>query len=215
MLSRIETLYLNLLRAFIIVLATIALGASLLFAASAIPSLVDRMGDAKADTSTLTLSRFVTEQRPTAQQDAEETYQAPVDPVIAHAARNVKSYLGSRSTITVKTFEEVFAKSQASIAVISRPDYGNSLLNLSEELKASRGKPLSEARVMSLLGWHESRFTAEWEKEAAQKTDADVAFKSRLWAAGAAFFAFILVIFVFLFVRVERNTRLVHVARDY
>ena len=213
MLARIETLYLNLLRVFIIVLATLALAASILLSASAIPSLFSRIGETKADTSTLTLSRFVSEQRPTAEVDTENNFDAPVDPKIARAASNVKLYLAARSTIPLKTLEEIFTKSQNTIPAVTRADYGDSLLKLSEELKESKGKPLSENRVMGLLSWHESRFASEWEKEAALKAEADAAFKFRLLAASAAFIAFVMIIFIFLFVRVERNTRLVHVVR--
>lgn len=214
MLSRVEVLYLNLLRGFILILATVALVSSLVLGASAIPSLIDRLGEAKADTSTLTLSRFVVEQKPTAQQETDGDFEVPVDPLIARAARNVKQYLGDRSGIPLKAFETGFAKSLGDIPVIAQTDYGDSLVKLTEELKASTGKPLSEARVMSLLAWHQNRFSSEWDKEALRKAEADAAFRYRLLAAGGAFLAFVLVIFVFLFVRVERNTRLVHVARE-
>ena len=109
----------------------------------------------------------------------------------------------------------MFTKSQDNIPVVARSDYADSLVRLTEEMKASRGKPLSEARVLTLLSWHESRFVSEWERDAAHKAEADAALRSRLWGAGAAFLSFVLVVFVFLFVRVERNTRLIRVAHEY
>lgn len=218
MLSKVETLYLNLLRGFILLVATLALIAAAGAAVMAVPSLIERFGEPQADTSALSLSNFINEQKPqtgtspSADAPVDEG-RVPVDPQIAKAAANIHSYLGSRTDVRVKDWEQGLQSSLSEVPAGAHSDYKTSLVSLSEELKMSSGKPLSQDRVVALLTWHQQRFVAAWEQEAANKLEADARFKMQLYVASAAFMFFILIAFVFLFVRMERNTRVVRVIR--
>ncbi|WP_118856362.1 hypothetical protein [Sphingomonas mesophila] len=216
MLDRLEALYLNLLRGFILLLATCALVAALFLGMSAIPSLIERLGTPKADTSGLTLAKFVSEQKMvSADLGGEKVDIADVliAPEVADAAAAIHEYLGKRATVSRKELATILQKSGEQIPLSNRNEYYASTANLATELKASKGKPLSETRVFDMLAWHEQRFTSDWQAKVLEKADADAAFRYRTWAALVAFMTFILVAFVFLFVRMERNTRLVHVKR--
>jgi len=213
MLSRLETLYLGLLRGFILIVATLALVAAALLVVSSVPELLTRVGITKTQPESSSLAQFIAEQKPTeANQDAEEApAEVPVDPAIKEAAGNFHSYLGGRATVSVKDWEQGLQAYKNDFSPEIGNDYASSLKRLSEELKASQGKPLSEKRVGALIDWHKNRFVAARAAEQAERAGADAAFMFKMEAAFAAFVLFAFITFIFLFVRIERNLRLVRV----
>jgi hypothetical protein len=135
--------------------------------------------------------------------------EAPVLPDIDKAASNIETYLGKdnidRKVLTTQM--QSMADKAAETMPAGDTKYAASLLRLTEELNASKGKKLSVERVVALLKWHAEHFAANVAAEAAKKTEAQQALLMKLGVAGAAFLAFVLVIFVFIFVKIERNLR--------
>ena len=134
MLSKVETLYLNLLRGFILLIATLALIAAAGAIVMAVPSMIARIGEPQADTSTLSLSNFINEQKPpqdsSAHDDSSVAESAmPVDPQIAKAAANIRSYLGSRTDVPLKDWEQGLQSSLSEIPPGSQADYKPSLVS--------------------------------------------------------------------------------------
>lgn len=86
-------------------------------------------------------------------------------------------------------------------------DYAASVLQLTKDLRASKGKKLSDNRIGQLLDWHHARFAQSAAAEEMRKTEARAGLMLKVGMAGSAFMAFVLVIFVFLFVKIERNLR--------
>ena len=214
MLNRMETLYLGLLRGFILVAATIALIAAAVLAVTSVGPLLTRMGVTSTDGPTASLADFVAEQKPQEQASAEDDASTPqmvVDPVIAAAAKNFHSYLGKRTKINLKLWEEGLQGAKNEMPIVAGADYAQSLLTLSKEVKASRGKPLTEKRVLALIEWHQTRFKDNYALRESEKAAADDAFKFQMAAVFGSLMVFIFIAFIFLFVRIERNLRVIRV----
>ena len=212
MLGRMESAYLGLLRVVILVAATLALVAAAILLVTAIPSVLTRVGVLQSQDQAHTLSEFISEQKPV-EEGGEASPQAPemIDPTIAKAAANFHSYLGARATTSRKEWEQGLQSAQNEMPAPVMQDYGESVLTLSEELLASKGKPLGEKRVFQLVEWHRQRFAASYEQRMAEKEAADAAFRFQVGAAFGAFMLFVLITFIFLFVRIERNLRVIKV----
>lgn len=213
MLSRLETLYLGLLRGFILIVATLALVAAALLIVSSVPELLTRVGVTKTESQSSSLAEFIAEQKPTeGSQDAEEVApQIPVDSAIKDAAQNFHDYLGTRATASVKDWEQGLQGFKNDFSPEVGNDYALSIKRLSEELKTSKGKPLSVKNVGALIDWHKTRFAANRAAEQAERAAADAAFVFKMEAAFAAFVLFAFITFIFLFVRIERNLRFMRV----
>jgi len=213
MLSRLETLYLGLLRGFILIAATLALVAAAFLIVSSVPELLTRIGVTKTQPQSSSLSEFIAEQKPAqGSPDIEEAAaETPIDPAIKEAAGNFHNYLGSLATVPLKNWQQGLQGYKNEFSPEIGNDYASSVKRLSEELKASQGKPLSEKRVIALVDWHKNRFVADRAAEQAEKAAADAAFVFKMEAAFAAFMLFAFITFIFLFVRIERNLRLVRV----
>lgn len=212
-----ETVYLGLLRVFILVAATLALLASAFLVISTLPDILTRTGITSTQPSRGTLAEFMAEQKPqdSGATTAEEvTADVPVDPDLSEAAANIRRYLRGQAT---GNWEQGLQSAANELPINIQAKYGVSVKTLTEELLASKGKPLSERRVAQLIQWHQRRFAADVEQQAQEQAAADIAFKFKLGAAFAALMLFVLIAFIFLFVRIERNLRRVHVvqADDY
>lgn len=214
MLSRLETVYLGLLRGFILIVATLALLAAALLVASSVPEVLTRMGITKSEPQSSSLSEFIAEQKPVAQdsENAEPADDAkPIDPVIRQAAQNFYDYLGSPADAPLKGWEQGIQSYKDSFPAEIANAYAASVERLSEELKASKGKRLSEQRVATLVDWHKNRFASNYAAQQAERAAADAAFRFKMLAAFGAFLIFAFITFIFLFVRIERNLRLMRV----
>lgn len=214
MLSKLESLYLGVLRSFILVVATLALLAAAILVVTSVPQLLTRMGITQSEPQSSSLAEFIAEQKP-ADASSSSDDQLPavmsIDPDVREAARNFHSYLGDRATVSVKDWEQGLQSLKDDFASEIAGDYALSVKRLSLELKESKGKPLAEKRVGALVDWHKSRFEANRAAEAAERATADAAFKLQLMSAFGAFMLFVFITFIFLFVRIERNLRVMRV----
>jgi len=212
MLAKLERAYLGLLRVVILIAATVALVVAILGAASAVPPLLRWSGITETTKPTGgTLSDFISEQKitETASSPTTETTVEPfILPDITAAAKIIKAYLKD-STISEKEWRSGLQR-LADQVVGHSTEYSESLKDLAEQLKTSKGKPLSEARVTQLIDWHKARFETDVAARAAAEAEGNAKFWVTIGLAGAAFLAFVLIIFVFLFVKIERSLRLVH-----
>lgn len=215
-LSKLESGYLSLLRAVILVAATVSLVVAGIAIVVAIPRFIESTGMTQiAELSGGTLADFVEQQKSSgtgsmaedAATDAAETTVLAF-PEIQAAAKDVKIYLGQRSQLSEDGITLSIQKGADGLAAYAR-EYSRSVQHLAAELRASKGKPLSERRVFQLLDWHHQNFGANIERREADKAAASAQFWMAATMAGSAFLAFILTVFVFLFVKIERNLRLV------
>ena len=90
-----------------------------------------------------------------------------------------------------------------------RAAYATSLNSLAHQLTISDGKPLSADQFSNLITWHLKKFqdavTSEKENKAAKKV-----LGGQIVVVGAvSFLAFLLLVFCFIFVKMERNLRVV------
>ena len=216
MLSKLESGYLSLLRAVILVAATVSLVIAAIAIVVAIPKFIQSTGMTQmAALSGGTLSEFVAQQKSSgtesvaqdAATDAAETTVLAF-PEIQAAAKDVKIYLGQRSQLSEDDITMSLQKGADSLAMYGR-EYGRSVQQLAADLRASKGKPLSERRVFQLLDWHHQNFQTDIERRETEKAAGSAQFWIAATMAGAAFLAFVLTVFVFLFVKIERNLRLV------
>jgi hypothetical protein len=212
-LEKLEHIYLGALRITILIAATVALLASIGGLVSVFPTILEWSGLAQdSEPSGGTLGQFIEEQKitetsPEAQSEPESSA-TNTFPDIEQAAAKIKKYLGNRSEMSASYWASSL-QSQAVAMDDQGLDYAKDVLRLSEQLQKSKGKPLSEAMVVRLFSWHLERFQADLEARAIAKAEANAAFWIRLGASGAAFLAFVLIVFVFLFVKIERSLRTV------
>lgn len=219
MLAKMERAYLGLLRVVILIAATIALVVAGIAAISAIPPLLRWTGITEtADPNGGTLAEFIDEQKITTTTSSEPTtesteeYQPFAFDDIKTASKIVKRYLGKRGTASEADWRTGFQTNANSLEGHGL-DYATSVKSLAEQLESSKGKPLSEERVVQLFGWHKTKFEADIIGRASREAEGNAKFWVTIGLAGSAFVAFIMIIFVFLFVRIERNLRLVQTTR--
>jgi hypothetical protein len=96
------------------------------------------------------------------------------------------------------------------VPVTEQVDYGEDLLRLARQLDRSTGKPLTDERLFQLIDFHLTTFQANVQAKEQAKAANIAASLSKLVLAGAAFLVFVLVLFSFLFVKIERNLRIRH-----
>ncbi|MBY8823794.1 hypothetical protein [Sphingomonas colocasiae] len=211
MLAKLEQVYLGILRVVILVAATVALLVAGFGLASAIPPLIRSSGLTETSKPNGgTLAEFIAEQKITETvSDAPKDVEAFILPDLKAAAKILHTYLGQRTTTKLTDWEkglQSFADEMPGHSLT----YATSVLDVANQLKISKGKPLSEERVAQLVDWHKNRFEANVSARAASEVEANARFWLTLGGAGAAFLAFVLIIFIFLFVKIERSLRLVH-----
>jgi hypothetical protein len=86
-------------------------------------------------------------------------------------------------------------------------DYGTDVLKLADGLRRSKGKPLNDDRLGQLLEFHLDGFLANAQSQETARASRIANSISKLVLAGAAFLIFVLVLFCFIFVKIERNLR--------
>lgn len=220
MLSRIESAYLGLLRIVILIVATIALLACVIALALSAPPILRLTGlTAPPPSDTANLGGFIAEKRIQDTQTAESTASdtPPVPSDLAAAARNLLDYLARqgapKTDANLKVVTDGLRQSFGQVPADAQDGYPASVKALTEQLLKSKGKPLDPTRLDELVTWHRERYVADRQEDAARKLADGVAFIERLKIASGAFMAFTMIIFVFLFVKVERSLRLVRTVR--
>lgn len=212
MLAKLEQVYLAVLRVVILVAATIALVVAAFGTIGAIPPLIKWAGltDVTAPTGG-TLGEFIREMKASGTSDdfpntTTTTTVITIQPDINAAATNLKKYLGDRTRLTTDQIAEGL-QGFADEYPLHSDAYAKSVRALTEELLVSKGKPLSEARISELLAWHNKRFEADIQLRATEQAEGNSKFLMTIGVAAISFLAFVLIIFIFLFVKIERNLR--------
>ena len=215
MLARIEEVYLSILRVVILVSATLALVAAAFALISSIPSMLRWAGIAQPEQAYGgSLREFIAEQNIA---DVEVATEGSGDefyvilPAINEAASIIHGYLGDRAEMSERDWriglqrvaDDFFADDEA---------YAESALRLAKELKASKGSPLNEQRVLQLFDWNTERFRMDLETKRLAEAQEVSQFWVKLAAAGTGFLTFVGIIFIFLFVKIERNLRSLRIA---
>jgi hypothetical protein len=211
MLDRLESSYLSLLRVVIIVVATVSLIVAIGFLLMSVISFARSTGVANDTATGGSLAEFMEQQKP-ATPNAGDGEPAPAGdvalPDIRAAASNLNTYLGKRSKVTTNELVAALQKGANEMGSFDSA-YAASLKKLTEDLKVSTGRPLSEDRVLQLVDWHHRNFANSLESQARDEASATNDYWKAAAMAGSAFLGFVLTIFIFLFVKIERNLRLV------
>lgn len=216
MLAKLERAYLNILRVVILIAATIALVIAAFGLVTAVPPLLKRSGlTSDGVTTGGSLQDFIKEQKIT-ETTSDVDASAPIEPLvlpdIREAARLFHSYLGKNASFTEDDLRRALSENATAMTGHAE-EYAASIKGIAQQLKASKGKPLSETRVLQLIGWHKDRFAADIAAEEAEMAEGNAKFWTALGVAGACFLGFILIVFVFIFVKIERSLRVVQTQR--
>lgn len=223
--DRLEVVYLNVLRVVILVLATVFLAAAILATVNAIPKLIPdaKEADARALVSADSLKDFQAAQAgQTAPADSEAPdasadQEGKIDSRIKKAAASLAAHLRSPDGTQppVGPVEAYLSEKQLALPQSLQGDYADSLVKLMESLASSSDRSVDADQ---LIDWHYAKF--QQATEAATQLEAERAVKNAqnlqaaLVAGGAAvsaFFLFLIVVFGFVLVKIERNLRRVSV----
>jgi len=216
LLSRIEGFYLSILRVIILAAATIALVIVVLGFVRSAPLLIQQLGiDATQQQMTGgSLSEFVSEKRA----EGIETAAAPektsrpetpqtIKDAVALLARYHKERLGEELDVNGAT--GVLMERHSALPIEYQAAYGASIKRLMEQLVASKGSPLQMDQINELMNWHDQKFQSNVESQAAKKATDNVAALQAMGVSAVALLVFLLIVFCFIFVKIERNLRLV------
>ena len=222
MLSKIENTYLYLLRVLVLAVATAALVVLVLGVIGSLPLITDRPGAVHMTyrVPETDLGAFIEEKRAegvTAPpvQDGDPT--APPDDTPANirsAATLLVQYVKTRDgqVVDEKDARSALMGHRAAVPAGYQDAYGDSLTALMRQLVKSTGRSLSIDQINDLIKWHQEKFTSAAEANENRKIEKRTQAITALGVAGGALVAFFLVVFCFLFVKIERNLRLVHVS---
>lgn len=216
MLEKIENAYLGFLRVMVLIAATVALAVFALACSQGLPGLIGQFGSGGASSKPTagSLADYIKDERPSAAstQPSDLATQAgpPVPQKVRDAAKLLGDYAATRRVpLDSSELVEVLTSKRELITEEQRSAYDDSLLALMQELAVSKGVPLDVDHINGLLNWHVAKFSEAVEAKALQKaTDATKAAAS-LTVGAAALGSFFMIIFFFIFVKIERNLRLV------
>jgi len=219
MLSKIEVAYLAILRIVLLVAATIALLVTVVATASALPAIGKVLGVSTAEPPKGATLREYIESKHVTEVDAsdysdESTDLSPQETAlpsdVAEASRNFARYDARNGGVqaTQQQWDDIFrAVLKDGVPANLHDAYGADVLRLSEQIVKSKGRPLSDARVLELLEFHRAKFLENAAAADSAKAADAAASMAKLVLAGGAFLVFILILFNFIFVKIERNLR--------
>ena len=216
MLTRLEVAYLAILRVVLLIAATIALLVTFGAAVTAVPALVEMVGfgsDVPARGGTLREfidANRITDVEPSKEDTGETSAKFPLSESVSQASKAFARYDSHNggTQFEQSKWDDLFrAVLTEKVPVTEQADYGEDLLKLSNQLDRSSGKPLSNERLFQLIEFHLTTFLANAQAAEATKAADLAASMSKLLLAGGAFLIFVLVLFSFLFVKIERNLR--------
>lgn len=219
MLTKIEVTYLAILRVILLIAATIALIVTFGAAVTAVPVFVQMVGiGGTAPTRGATLGDFIAANRITdvdfSREDAAaSTSKLPLPESVSEASKAFARYDAKNGgqQFEQSKWDDLFRSLLTEkVSVTQHEDYGEDLLRLAHQLERSKGRVLSDQRLFELIEFHLNSFQADAQAKEQAKAANVAASLSKLVLAGAAFLVFVLVLFSFLFVKIERNLR----ARD-
>lgn len=218
MLARLEVAYLAILRVVLLVAATLALLVTVVATVSALPALGNLVGLGPASTTRGGTLRDFIETHRVSEVDASdfdtespsESAPSALPTQIAEASKNFARYDAKNGgeQVTQSDWDDAFRQVLADgVPGSLHEGYGADVLRLSEQLMRSKGTPLSNDRLLELLEYHRTTFLANAAADAATNAGEVTASMGKLVLAGAAFLIFVLVLFNFIFVKIERNLR--------
>lgn len=229
MLNKLEALYLNILRVVIIVLATVLLAVAAIGAVVAGPMLLSSFGGGEADAARLvrndSLNDYLNRNSgsqgvATQDQAALEDRTRDADRRFKEAAANIVRYVKAKTGMAppeagvIDYIQTLSDRLPASL----QDRYADSLLSLSKDL-VQAPTATTPVDVDQLIQWHFDQFSAA--AETAMQQDATHAIEEQArrqtavlagTAAAGFFMMFLLLVFVFVLVKIERNLRRLPVA---
>lgn len=229
MLNKLEALYLNILRVVIIVLATVLLAVAVIGAVVAGPMLLSSFGGGEADAARLVrndrLNDYLNRNSgspgvSTQDQAALEDRTRDADRRFKEAAANIVRYVKAKTGMAppeagvIDYIQTLSDRLPASL----QDRYADSLLSLSKDL-VQAPTATTPVDVDQLIQWHFDQFSAA--AETAMQQDATRAIEEQArrqtavlagTAAAGFFMMFLLLVFVFVLVKIERNLRRLPVA---
>lgn len=221
-LQRAEDLYLNILRVVILAVATLALVGVIFGLGSAGPLLKPAPSASNQPPPSLqasTLGDFVSEKKAEGTPVGEPSStsgESPADTItsstqVRDAAKNLQAYTRAHdeSQASLALWIKLIQANEATVPDAYHPAYEANLFSLTKQLAISRGAPLTLDNVEALITWHAAKFKSAADTEASENAAARVAAGVRLQLAGYALATFLLLVFAFLFVKIERNLRVV------
>lgn len=212
MLAKIENMYLSILRVVILVSATIALIVAAVGLVSSVPSMLRWAGITQPQKALGgSLRQFIDEQKITDTEAAEDSGGSTTEtyyilPDLQTAAGILYRYLGGKGSLSERDWR-IGLQAAADDFGMEADAYAESVLRLAQELKASKGKPLTEQKTIELVDWNTQQFRSDLEVKRMAEAQEGAEFWVKLAAAGTGFLAFVAIIFIFLFVKIERNLR--------
>jgi len=229
MLSKLEALYLNILRVVIIVLATVLLAVAAIGAVVAAPMLLSSFGGGEADAARLVrndslndyLNRNSGSPGVAAQdQAALEDRTRDADRRFKEAAANIVRYVKAKTGMAPPEAGVIdYIQTLSDRLPTGLQDrYADSLLSLSKDL-VQAPTATTPVDVDQLIQWHFDQFSTA--AETAMQQDASRAIEEQArrqtavlagTAAAGFFMMFLLLVFVFVLVKIERNLRRLPVA---
>ena len=220
LLQRAENLYLNILRVLILAVATLALLGAIVGLLGGLPLLKASPTSTTAPPSSLqaaTLGDYVSEKKAAGQDvttspDAASTTSTVISSVgIKDAAQNIVSYVRTKMNGTLG-LEPTIRELQGFEADIPEPfhtSYETSLVSLTKQLTLSTGAALTPDSLEDLLRWHAAKFKTAAEEDAAKLAEEKLQASQRIQLGAYALLTFLLLVFAFIFVKIERNLRVV------
>ena len=220
LLSKIEEFYLNVLRVVILVAATIALIAFGIGIAKVIPLISTSLSShSTLDTNHAGLGDFIAAQKnsgtlaadmPEAASSPDEVLSADMKSAIGHLSNYNTNRMGG--TVDMASAQSAMLSKRSTVSADYQDEYDRSLNELMTQLDQSKGSPLDTDKLNSMLNWHLEKFNALVIAKEAKKSEDKMTGLVGLGVAGTALLSFLMLVFCFLFVKIERNLRLVHVA---
>ena len=216
LLARIEAFYLSLLRIVILAGATIALAIVAVSVVRSAPLFI-QMSIPTTKTANIEgagLADFIRAQRengvsltaiPAANSELREL---PVD--IAAAINLLSAYYRSRlhQNLDQSGARTYFMMRYESFYGDEGDRYASSLKSLMKELSVSTGTPLNSNQLNLLIDWHLEQFREVIAREQITRTASAAEAMRSLTLAGASLLGFLLIVFCFIFVKIERNLRI-------
>ena len=220
MLTRIENIYLGTLRVVVLVIATIALAVATFSSLKALPGLARWVGVAPAPViQGGTLSEYVAEKKESVPAKpgvatADPTTDIPADADTEASARTLQSYTKAIGGMTIPRWRsELQDMAYRGVPSAHLEAYRRDLHALTDQLGKSTGRKLTLEQVRELLTWNLAQFAADAQAQDAKALTETARAANTLYVAVAAFLLFMLVVFAFLFVKIERSLRLVRTTR--
>lgn len=218
MLTRIETAYLAILRIVVLVVATIALLVSLFAALTSLPALARQFGYLPTEQAQGgTLAEYIERRKATVPPAPARPGAKPAlvpairssNRDVQEAAKSLQRYSKGAASMTIPKWEQEIEQLGNQVPVDTAGRFYEQTRALAAQLDTAKGKRLDVPALRDLLAWNLVQFLDDARMHEIEKAQATSAAIFKLYVASAAFVLFILVVFTFLFVKVERSLRIV------